>query len=84
MGESVAPALIKVIASTHTDDVEARNAAYALMTIYREHPAEGIRMLRYAADTEKDFQAAERFRKEAEEAEAIFCRAPFKCDLQPN
>jgi len=49
IGRPALPALIRVIEVYETDSVESDNSTYAVQSIFRENPSEGVKYLRSAA-----------------------------------
>jgi hypothetical protein len=75
MGKPAVSALIEVIASQSNDTIESKNALDAHMSIYREEPSEGIRVLKNAAVKQTNPEAASRLRQAAQDAKLQWCRS---------
>jgi len=75
MGKPAVPALIEVIAAKDNDTIEGKNALYALMSVYREDPSEGIRALKKATQRHADSLSVSRLRQAIQDARSLWCRS---------
>jgi hypothetical protein len=73
IGEAAVPSMVAVIAAEQEDSTASQNALDVIMTMYGEHPKDGMQTLLKAADSQSDGVASYRLHAAAETYKSKLC-----------
>jgi hypothetical protein len=83
LGKDAVPALLDTLGKSKGNSIVIDNIAEALMTIYMEHPGEGVDLLQKAAQRKKDdVILGPKLRDTAARMQGIWCKDASRCMSQ--